>query len=99
MQNIYTDYTVVFLENVVFQIPLEAVVLGLQNCGENLVRASPYAGGVQVGSPEPPFKINDIHSMYVVEVCLYIHIFLYKCIQKHAGCLFRLLRFKKNTYL
>ena len=36
MQNIYTDYTVVFLENVVFQIPLEAVVLGLQNCGENV---------------------------------------------------------------
>ena len=29
---------------------------------------SPYAGGVQVGSPEPPFKINDIHSMHVVEV-------------------------------
>ena len=35
--------------------------------------SSPYAGGVQVGSPEPPFKINDIHSMHG----LYIHIFLH----------------------
>ena len=34
-------------------------------------KASPYAGGVQVGSPEPPFKINDIHSMHVVEVLVY----------------------------
>ena len=41
---------------------------------------SPYAGGVQVGSPEPPFKINDIHSIHVVEVlvlytssCTYTH--------------------------
>ena len=33
--------------------------------------SSPYAGGVQVGSPEPPFKINDIHSMHVVEVLVY----------------------------
>ena len=33
---------------------------------------SPYAGGVQVGSPEPPFKINDIHSMHVVEVLAYL---------------------------
>ena len=24
--------------------------------------------------------------MHVVEMCLYIHIFLYKCIQKHVGC-------------
>ena len=32
--------------------------------------ASPYARGVQVGSPEPPFKTNDIHSMHVVEVLL-----------------------------
>ena len=37
--------------------------------------ASPYAGGVQVGSPEPPFKINDIHSMHVVEVLVhYTHL-------------------------
>ena len=35
---------------------------------------SPYAGGVQVGSPEPPFKINDIHSMHVVEVFVYTHL-------------------------
>ena len=35
---------------------------------------SPYAGGVQVGSPEPPFKINDIHSMHVVEVIVYTHL-------------------------
>ena len=35
------------------------------------MHASPYAGGVQVGSPEPPFKINDIHSMHVVEVLVY----------------------------
>ena len=35
---------------------------------------SPYAGGVQVGSPEPPFKINDIHSMHVVEVLVYTHL-------------------------
>ena len=42
----------------------------------NNILTSPYAGGVQVGSPEPPFKINDIHSMHVVE-CLYIHIFLH----------------------
>ena len=33
--------------------------------------SSPYAGGVQVGSPEPPFKTNDIHSMHVVEVLVY----------------------------
>ena len=33
-----------------------------------LAFASPYAGGVQVGSPEPPFKINDIHSMHVVDL-------------------------------
>ena len=31
-------------------------------------------GGVQVGSPEPPFKINDIHSMHVVEVFVYTHL-------------------------
>ena len=31
-------------------------------------------GGVQVGSPEPPFKINDIHSMHVVEVLVYTHL-------------------------
>ena len=36
--------------------------------------ASPYAGGVQVGSPEPPFKINDIHSMHVVEELVYTHL-------------------------
>ena len=36
--------------------------------------ASPYAGGVRVGSPEPPFKINDIHSMHVVEVLVYTHL-------------------------
>ena len=48
--------------------------------------ASPYAGGVQVGSPEPPFKINDIHSMHVVEVCLYIHIFLYKYKSMRVAC-------------
>ena len=36
--------------------------------------SSPYAGGVQVGSPEPPFKINDIHSMHVVEVLVYTHL-------------------------
>ena len=35
---------------------------------------SPYAGGVQVGSPEPPFKINDIHSMHVVEVLVCTHL-------------------------
>ena len=35
---------------------------------------SPYAGGVQVGSPEPPFKINDIYSMHVVEVLVYTHL-------------------------
>ena len=39
-------------------------------------KASPYAGGVQVGSPEPPFKINDIHSMHVVEVLVYTHLFV-----------------------
>ena len=33
-----------------------------------------HAGGVQVGSPEPPFKINDIHSMHVVEVLVYTHL-------------------------
>ena len=41
--------------------------------------SSPYAGGVQVSSPEPPFKINDIHSMHVVEmhvveVLVYTHL-------------------------
>ena len=36
--------------------------------------ASPYAGGVQVGLPEPPFKTNDIHSMHVVEVLVYTHL-------------------------
>ena len=35
---------------------------------------SPYAGGVQVGSPEPPFKINDIHSMHVVDLLVYTHL-------------------------
>ena len=35
------------------------------------IYTSPYAGGVQVGSPEPPFKINDIHSMHVVEMLVY----------------------------
>ena len=35
---------------------------------------SPYAGGVQVGSPEPPFKINYIHSVHVVEVLVYTHL-------------------------
>ena len=35
---------------------------------------SPYAGGVQVGSPEPPFKINDIYSMHVVEVLVHTHL-------------------------
>ena len=39
-----------------------------------LAYTSPYAGGVQVGSPEPPFKINDIHSMHVVEVLVYTHL-------------------------
>ena len=42
-----------------------------------IVIASPYAGGVQVGSPEPPFKINDIHSMHVVEVLVYTHLLVY----------------------
>ena len=27
-----------------------------------------------MGSPEPPFKINDIHSMHVVEVLVYTHL-------------------------
>ena len=36
--------------------------------------SSPYAGGVQVGSPEPLFKINDIHSMHVIEVLVYTHL-------------------------
>ena len=27
-----------------------------------------------MGSPEPPFKINDIHSMHVVEVFVYTHL-------------------------
>ena len=36
--------------------------------------ASPYAGGFQVGSPEPPFKINDIHSMHVVDLLVYTHL-------------------------
>ena len=27
-----------------------------------------------MGSPEPPFKINDIHSMHVVEVFVYRHL-------------------------
>ena len=36
------------------------------------MHSSPYAGGVQEGSPEPPFKVNDIHSMHVVE-CLYVY--------------------------
>ena len=35
---------------------------------------SPYTGGVQLGSPEPPFKISDIHSMHVVEVLVYTHL-------------------------
>ena len=39
-----------------------------------VVYSSPYAGGVQVGSPEPPFKTNDIHSMHVVEVLVYTHL-------------------------
>ena len=39
--------------------------------------SSPYAGGVQVGSPEPPFKINDIHSMHVIEVLVYTHFLAY----------------------
>ena len=42
--------------------------------GSASANASPYAGGVQVGSPEPPFKINDIHSMHVVEVLVYTHL-------------------------
>ena len=31
-------------------------------------------GGVQLGSPEPPFKINDIHSMHVVDLLVYTHL-------------------------
>ena len=32
----------------------------------------PVRRGVQVGSPEPPFKINDIHSKHVVgSACIY----------------------------
>ena len=27
-----------------------------------------------MGSPEPPFKTNDIHSMHVVEVLVYTHL-------------------------
>ena len=27
-----------------------------------------------MGSPEPPFKINDIHSIHVVEVLVYTHL-------------------------
>ena len=27
-----------------------------------------------MGSPEPPFKTNDIHSMNVVEVLVYTHL-------------------------
>ena len=27
-----------------------------------------------MGSPEPPLKINDIHSMHVVEVLVYTHL-------------------------
>ena len=27
-----------------------------------------------MGSPETPFKINDIHSMHVVEVLVYTHL-------------------------
>ena len=34
----------------------------------------PVPGGVQVGSPETPFKINNIHSMHVVEVLVYTHL-------------------------
>ena len=48
----------------VFGLPNDAVVC----------MSSPYAGGVQVGSLEPPFKINDIHSMHVVEVLVYTHL-------------------------
>ena len=39
--------------------------------GSHALYASPYTGGVQVGSPEPPFKINNIHSMHVV---VYTHL-------------------------
>ena len=64
----------------------------------------PVPGGVQVGSPETPFKINDIHSMHVVEVLIYTSscINAYKSITLQpfrrwilfkAGRLFRLLRF------
>ena len=27
-----------------------------------------------MGSPEPPFKINDIHSMHVVDLLVYTHL-------------------------
>ena len=40
---------------------------------KSIYKPSPYAGGVQVGSPEPPFKINDIHSMHVVEVSVLVY--------------------------
>ena len=43
-----------------------------------MAESSPYAGGVQVGSPETPFKINDIHSMHVVEVLVYTHLLALK---------------------
>ena len=38
------------------------------------ILCKPVRRGVQVGSPEPPFKINDIHSMHVVEVLVYTHL-------------------------
>ena len=56
---------------------LATTLLSVHNMKYSLswtLTASPYAGGVQVGSPEPPFKINDIHSMHVVEVLVYTHL-------------------------
>ena len=54
------------------------MIFGVLECVKLLLAMqeipSPYAGGVQVGSPEPPFKINDIHSMHVVDLLVYTHL-------------------------
>ena len=41
-----------------------------------LIAMPPYrqARMQEGGSPEPPFKVNDIHSMHVVEVLVYTHL-------------------------